>query len=278
MNGFLHHIVLNGDLVEATAARISPLGDGFSYGLGVFETVRVLRGRPVFFVDHFARLQRSARELGLAFATTAGELGGRCVRCLAANQLEDGGLKIAVFQDAAGIGELISARAAAYLPVHYEKGFALKTFSTSRHDDGLSRLKTLNYLENLRARRAAQAAGGDEALFVGADRRVLEGAASNVFVVKGGKIFTPPADGRILPGIARGQVLGILEVGRAHESAIEASALFEAEEIFVTSALLGVMPVAAVDEKRYDLTRNPVTRALMAAVRLRQLESVEKTV
>lgn len=271
MGPFLHHVILNGRLIEAGEARISPLGEGFMYGRGLFETIGVLRGRPAFFDGHFARLRRSAGELGLAFAATADELRERCGRCLAANRLDDGSLKIVVFQDAAGTGELILGRAGAYLMEHYERGFRLKTFSVDRREGGLFHLKTLNYLENFRARQAAQAAGGGEALFVDAGGLVLEGAASNVFVVKGGEVLTPPADGRILPGIARGLVLKNEHV---RESEIPASALFEADEVFVTNALLGVMPVAAVDERRYDPGCNPVTRSLMAAFRLQQSQSV----
>src|SRR6267154_6908128 len=93
-------VVLNGRLFDAGEARISPLGDGFMFGLGLFETIKVLNGRPVFFSDHFERLRRSAGELGLAFTASAAELRARCEQCLTANGLGEGSLKIVVFQDA----------------------------------------------------------------------------------------------------------------------------------------------------------------------------------
>ncbi len=206
-HGYQPQVVLNGRLLAAGEALVSPLGEGFMYGLGLFETIKVLRGRPVFFQDHFERLRRSAGELGLPFTTASGELHARCLRCAAANGLDDGSLKIVVFQDTAGLGELIATRANSYSDINYKIGFALKIFSEDRRSAGIFSLKTLNYLKNLRAKQAAQAAGGDEALFIDAGGLVLEGATSNVFVVKGGEVLTPPLEGRILPGIARSRVL-----------------------------------------------------------------------
>jgi branched-subunit amino acid aminotransferase/4-amino-4-deoxychorismate lyase len=270
---FQPHVILNGRLLEAGEARISPLGDGFMFGLGLFETIKVLSGRPVFFSDHFERLRRSAGELGLPFTAAAGELRARCGQCLTANGLDEGSLKIVLFQDTDGPGELIVARKKTYLAEHYERGFALKTFPAGQREGKLFGFKTVNYLKNLQAKQAAQAAGCDEALFIDSTGQVLEGAASNVFVVKGGEVLTPPLDGRILPGIARSRVLQLLKNGR--EYAVPVQLLSGADEVFVTNALLGVMPVAAVDQQRYDLTRNPITKSLMEAYRKLQMQSVE---
>jgi branched-subunit amino acid aminotransferase/4-amino-4-deoxychorismate lyase len=273
-HGYQPQVVLNGRLLAAGEALISPLGAGFMHGLGLFETIKVLRGRPVFFPEHFERLRRSAGELGLPLTTASGELHARCQRCAAANGLDDGSLKIVVFQDMAGLGELIATRVDSYSDSNYKEGFALKTFSEDRREGGIFGLKTLNYLKNLRAKQAAQAAGGDEALFIDAEGLVLEGATTNVFVVKGGEVLTPPLDGRILPGIARSCVLQRLAGGRARECAVTTELLFGADEVFVTNALLGVMPVASVDQQGYDLSRNPITKSLMENWRKLQLESV----
>jgi branched-subunit amino acid aminotransferase/4-amino-4-deoxychorismate lyase len=272
-HGFQSQVVLNGRLLAAGEARISPLGDGFMFGLGLFETIKVCDGRPVFFSDHFDRLRRGAGELGLPFAAGAGELRARCARCLSANGLGEGSLKIVVFQDTEGPGELIATRENAYLAEHYEQGFALKPFFGGQREGKLFSLKTVNYLGNLQAKRAAKAAGCDEPLFIDSAGLLLEGATSNVFVVKGDEALTPPLDGRILPGIARRRVLQLLKNGR--ECAVPSRLLASADEVFVTNALLGVMPVAAVDRQRYDLNRNPVTKSLMEAYRNLQLHSVE---
>jgi branched-subunit amino acid aminotransferase/4-amino-4-deoxychorismate lyase len=273
VSAYQSHVVLNDRLLDAGEARISPLSDGFMFGLGLFETIKVLRGRPVFFADHFERLRRSAGELGLSFATSPDELRARCERCLAANSLDDGSLKIVVFQDTDGPGELIATRKSAYFPEHYERGFTLKTFPGGQREGKLFGLKTVNYLGNLQAKQAAKSVGCDEALFVDSAGLILEGSTSNIFVVKSGEVFTPPLDGRILPGIARGHVVQLLK--NVRECAVPVKRLTEADEVFVTNALLGVMPVVAVDRQRYDLNRNPVTKSLMEAYRKLQLNSVE---
>jgi branched-subunit amino acid aminotransferase/4-amino-4-deoxychorismate lyase len=270
---FQSHVLLNGRLLAAGEARVSPLGDGFMFGLGLFETIKVLNGRPVFFSDHFERLRRSAGELGLAFTVSVAELRVRCEQCLSANGLGEGSLKVVVFQDADGPSELIATREKTYLPEHYERGFALKTFLAGQREGKLFGLKTTNYLGNLQAKQAAKAAGCDEGLFIDSAGLILEGATSNVFVVKGGEVLTPPLDGRLLPGIARHRVLQLLKNGR--ECAVPAQLLSGADEVFVTNALLGVMPVAAVDQQRYNLNHNPVTKSLMEAYQRLQLQSVE---
>jgi branched-subunit amino acid aminotransferase/4-amino-4-deoxychorismate lyase len=270
---FQSHVLLNGRLLDAGAARISPLGDGFMFGLGLFETIKVLNGRPVFFEDHFERLRGSAGALGLPFTASAAEVHARCEQCLTANGLGEGSLKLVVFQDTDGHGELIATREKTYLAEHYERGFALKTFPGGQRAGKLFGLKTVNYLGNLQAKQAAVAAGCDEAMFVDSAGQILEGSTSNVFVVKGGEVLTPPLDGRILPGVARNRVLKLLKNGR--ESAVPTQLLSGADEVFVTNALLGVMPVVAIDQQRYDLNRNPVTKALTEAFRRLQLQSVE---
>lgn len=260
-------VILNGRRVAAEAAAISPLSEGFLFGLGLFETIKVLGGRPLFFAEHEARLRRGAAALGLSFATSAEVLRARCLDCVAANRLVDGALKVVLFQDTAGAGELVLTRSSTYQSNHYERGFWLQTARDGTREDGICGLKTLSYLKALVARRAAQAAGFDEALFVDGGGRVLEGAASNVFAVKAGKVFTPGLDQGILPGVTRSLVLRLLERDQVREGVVPESLFLEADEVFVTSALLGVMPVSRIGERRYDVRANPMTKALMEGYR-----------
>ena len=267
------HVVLNGRLVPAAEARVSPLSDGFMYGLGVFETLKVLNDQPVFFAAHFDRLRHGAAEIGLPLPTPRDELRVRCGQCIAANQPAAGGLKIVVFQDAGQVGELILPRAGGPPAEQYARGFRLKTVPDCRSENTLTGLKTLNYLKCIRAKRTAHAAGFDEALFVAPGGALMEGTMSNVFVVSGGIVHTPPLAEGILPGIVRAAVLRT----RKHEMreiSVSTSMLFDADEVFITNSLLGVMPVAEVDGRCYDMADNPVTRSIMEAYRALELESV----
>lgn len=267
-------IILNGERVAAHDARVSPLSDGFMYGLGLFETIKVLSGRAVFFEDHFNRLREGATELGLSFAPSLGEMQARSARCIAANHLVEGVLKLVVFQDAARVSELILTRSDTYPPELYLRGFRLNVFRDGQRQYKIVGLKTLNYLKSLTARREARSAGFDEALFVDGSNHVLEGAATNVFVVYDGSVITPPLDGGILPGIARARVLQLLKREGVREAVVTTSLLREAEEVFVTSSLLGVMPIAQIDEHCYDVNNAPVTNAVREAYRTLEVQSV----
>lgn len=256
-------VVLNGAALPAAEARVSPLGDGFMFGVGVFTTLKVLDGAPVFFREHHARLGRDAAALGLA-APDAAELRARVQLCLDRNGPGVRALKIVRFQDVAGAGELIVPRPFSFPPEFHERGARLRSLRPEA-DAGraLAAHKTINYLAHLRARRDAQADGLDDALWIAGDGTVLESASSNIFAVCGGEIVTTATDDALLPGVARQIVLWLRPSAR--EQKLTRALLAAADEVFLTNSLIGVLPVAAIDERRYDVTRNPVTRALAAA-------------
>ncbi|MBW8782428.1 MAG: aminotransferase class IV family protein [Verrucomicrobia bacterium] len=263
-------VMLNGKLRSDHAATISPLHEGFLYGHGLFETIKVVARRPVFLAAHHARLTASAGALELPYAVPLEVLRERIRDVLNANDLTQGCVKVVLFNQGDTTGELIATRALAYSPETYARGFRLQTRRTDRRLNSLSAHKTLNYLENIRARRAALAAGCDEMLFIDDTGQAIEGAGTNLFIVRGGVAFTPPLARGPLPGIARAQVLGLLGPDRAREADIDVAQLHAADEIFVTNALMGVMPVSRIDDQIYDLARNPFTRALLDAYRARE--------
>ena len=268
-----HHFAIRGDeLVEAAELRVSPLGDGFMYAHGLFETIRALDGKPAFLDRHHLRMQQGAHTLGLELATSVEEWRERLARLAHANQLGDGSYKVVRFRDDGGVGEFAVSRANGYTPPQYARGFRLRTAPASRAGS-LHGVKSIAYLENHLARRAARADGFDEVIFANPAGNLLEGAGSNLFVVVAGKVFTPPAVD-LLPGVARGVVL---ELGgtNAEERPLTPALVAAAEEVFVTNALMGVMPVSELNGRCFDLGRNPVTSALAAAFAKRQRESVD---
>ncbi|MFI5356649.1 MAG: aminotransferase class IV [Opitutales bacterium] len=266
------HVILDGALIPAASARISALGDGFLFGLGLFETIKVLAGHPVFHREHFARLGAGAAALGLPLPASPAELLAHCRQCIEANRLADGALKVVVFQDDGRVGELIVPRTTRYGAEVYARGFRLHTVPTHRAGP-LAALKSLNYLECLRAKQAAQALGCDEALLTDPAGTVLEGSTSNVFMVRDGLVHTPPLGLGILPGIVRAQVRQLLPRDQVRESAISRAQLLAAEEVFVTNSLLGVMPVARLDDHEFSLSSNPVTRSVRAAFQAREQQA-----
>ncbi|RRJ99604.1 aminotransferase class IV [Opitutaceae bacterium TAV3] len=197
-------------------------------------------------------------------ASTA-ETGARITRLLAALGMPAAAVKIVRYQELSGTGEIITARPLPCKPTDYIRGFRLQTLSQpTRKGRALPAHKTLNYLENLLARRAARAAGFDEALFVTPCGTVLEGSASTLFIVKHGLVLTPPLALGILPGVMRAAVLAHLGPQRAREEIVTRDELLAADEVFVTNALMGVMPVVRIDAHEFDQNA-PVITALRAA-------------
>ena len=255
-------VMLNGKLRSDHAAAISPLHEGFLYGHGLFETIKIVEGRPVFLPAHHARLTASALALDLPYALPLAELRGRILAVVNANALREGSTKVVVFNQEDSAGELIVTRPIVYSAETYARGFRLQTRRTGQRINDLSGHKTLNYLENIRARRAAIAAGCDEMLFIDSSGHVIEGAGTNIFIVRDGVALTPPLSAGPLPGIARAQVLALLGPDRAREAPVDIALLHNATEVIVTNALMGVMPVSRIENHAYDLAKNPFTRAL----------------
>jgi 4-amino-4-deoxychorismate lyase len=272
----LSHVILNGALIEAGRAGISPLGEGFLFGRGLFETIKLSAGKPVFFVEHAERLRRGAGELGLDWQTSNEELASHCNLITKANAAADGVLKLVVFQDEKGVGELILTQESRYAPERHAQGFKLKAVPDAGRIGQFHRLKTLNQLANLTARAAARAEGWDEAIFFDSSGQLLEGTATNLFVVARGRARTPGMDAPILPGIARAEIIRLGACGPVEETTVTLVQALEADEAFVTNSLVGVMPVSRIGRRDYDLSRNPVTRSVMSAFRAAEAESIER--
>ena len=266
-------VMLDGKLCSGHSARISPLHEGFLYGHGLFETIKVRDGRPLFLAAHHARLTASGHALELPYKLPLDKFRERLLKVISANSVAHGSAKVTLFNQGETLGELITTREFTYSPETYARGFRLQTRPTGRRVSGLSGHKTLNYLENIRARRAALAAGYDEALFIDTTGEVIEGAGTNLFIVRDGVALTPPLASGPLPGIARAQVLALLGYARARETVITTADLLAATEVFVTNALLGVMPVSRIDERALPIPQ-PFTSDLQAAYRTRETQSL----
>jgi branched-subunit amino acid aminotransferase/4-amino-4-deoxychorismate lyase len=132
----------------------------------------------------------------------------------------------------------------------------------------ISRFKTLSRLERDLAWRAARARGRYDALLLDAADQVVEGAATNIFFVRGGWLWTPDVSLGALPGVARAIVVNLAEATRiaVQTGAFPLAELESAEEVFLTNALVGVLPVRELDGRRvWDSAPGPMTRTLATA-------------
>jgi branched-chain amino acid aminotransferase group I len=275
-------VYLNGSLMSRSQARLSPFDYGFLYGYGLFETMRAYSGHIFLLEQHLDRLSRSAQLLGLNLELETSTIKKALYDTLQANNLKDARLRLTL---SGGEGEiipdlsscksptlLIVARSYTPYPCHvYQKGFKTIVSSTRRNSRSwLSKMKSLNYLDNLLAQREARLAGADEAILLEDQGFLTEGSTSNIFLVSQGNLLTPSEDSGILPGITRKMVLDLApSLGiKAIERRITLEELLRADEAFFTNSLIEIMPLTWVAEQAIGSERvGEVTQSLIETYR-----------
>ncbi len=280
-------IWLNGEFTERDSAMVSALDAGVQHGVGLFETMHASGGRVFRLHDHLARLQRSARTLGLTESLRINPL-AEAVRRTVERAGEDRARVRLTLTGGAGHGApgrpgvegadptilIVAQRATEYPEAMFERGVAVALAETRiSHADPCAGHKTLNYWWRLRELRIAGARGGAEALLFDTTNHLACGMVSNVFLVRDGLLRTPPAWGEYeagapadapdpraasggaaparptLPGITRMAVLD-----GAGELGLECAALpltiedvLGADEVFLTNSGWGVLPVTRIE-------------------------------
>ncbi|HET6666841.1 MAG TPA: aminodeoxychorismate lyase [Intrasporangium sp.] len=280
MTGSLPRVWVNGDLVDPAAPSIAALDHAVTVGDGVFETAKIDRGRPFALSRHHARLERSAAGLGLpAVDLTLVAKGIDAV--LEGEPIDFGRLRYSV---TGGIGPLGSDRAAGELtyivvaasqPRPPASGKVTVVPWTRNESSAVAGLKTTSYAENVVALARAKEVGAMEAVFGNTRGELCECTGSNIFVVVGGEVLTPPEDSGLLAGITRELVLEwAAEAGvPLRETALPLDVLRTADEVFITSSTKDVLPVHAVDDRTMPV--GPVTTRLRDVFRSRAEQDLD---
>ena len=285
-------IYLNGSLVPHSKAKISVYDHAFLYGYGLYETMRAYNGKIFLLERHIKRMRDAAETIGLAEKLAGIDLAKACKDTLAANGLKDARLRVTIsngeseaapWTDNRGAPNVV-VTARPYTPFSadkYNEGFRVGITSERRcRQSVIATLKSVNHLASVLARMEAAALGLDEALLLNDDGYIAEGGGCNVFFVKSGELQTPPLDSGILPGVTREAVIEIAEgMGiKVKETNIKPQGLKQFDEVFVTNAVIEVMPVTAVRDSGGQILRigsgkpGEITRRLIAAYR----EKVER--
>ena len=266
-------VFVNGELVEEAAARVPALDRGLLYGYGLFETMRSYGGHLFRLQEHYRRLCEGAALLGLETPLSLPALREAIRAVLERNGLTDASLRLTVTAGPSDATEPSKAQVVLfargptdYPEALYERGMAAVISPIRRNETSpLSRVKSLNYLDNLLAREEARRQGADEAVLLNSQGFVAEGSASNVFLVKGNELLTPSVQSGALPGITRQVVLELAPAAGlgSKEAEIEPEALSEAGEAFLTSSLKEVMPLTMLDGRPLGSGRpGPVSKRL----------------
>lgn len=246
---------VNGSLVRAEEAVLSLWDRGARDGGAIFETVRVYDGEPFAWEQHLERLVLSAAELGFPVPPSPSRLRKSMGELLAAQSMTDAVVRITVTRGIAGgrptrTGAWIEAES---VPARLWNGQRTASATTilSAHpfaSGWLGRHKTTSRLAWDLAREEARAAGVDETILVSPQGLVLEGAASNLFIVRAGEVLTPSLALDVLPGVARAVVIALCSelAIPVREAAIPLDQLLEADEVFLTNSVQEVLPVGVL--------------------------------
>ena len=275
---------VDGALVDEHEARISPFDHGLLTGDGVFETLRIYRGEPYCWRRHYERLARSASGMGLAIPPSPA-LRRAALDVIAANALTDARLRITVTGGPSPLGSergratptLILA-ASELPPPGPATPVSVVTVPWPRNERGaLTGLKTISYGENVRALAMAKEAGAGEAIFPNTRGELCEGTGTNVFVVTGGVLRTPPEDSGCLAGVTRALILELadrLDIA-AEETTLPLSAVATGDEAFLSSSTRELQAISAVDGNRLPVAPGPVTTLLADAFRRQVAEHLD---
>ena len=272
-------IYVDGKYCDEKNAKISVFDHGLLYGDGIFEGIRAYNGRVFQLKEHIDRLFCSAKAILLDIPMSHGEMMKAVVETCRQNGIRDGYIRLLVTR---GIGTLglnphrckdpsiiiIADKIQLYAPELYEKGMEIITVPTTRnlHSALNPAIKSLNYLNNILAKMEANIAGCEEAVMLNAEGFVSECTGDNIFIVKAGRLFTPPLSAGALHGITRGVVMDLAreEGVSVAEPNLTRYDLFNADECFLTGTGAELIPIVKIDGRVIGTGRpGPLTGKLV---------------
>lgn len=272
----IESVCINGEPVRPAEARVSVFDAGFMQGVGLFETMRTYQRRVFRLEHHLRRLIASATALGWATAPELDALRENVARVVEGASGDDdlrvrltvttGALR-ATDADTPPLTIVASATGDVRYPAEcYTKGVTV-TLCPYRHnrDDPTAGHKTTSYYARLAALRRAHARSAFESLWFTHDGHLAEGCISTVFVVENERLYTPPLDTPVLPGVTRAAVIEAAEhAGVAvAERPLSPEDVRTADEVFLTSSLMQLVPVVRIERERIgDERPGDITRAL----------------
>ena len=276
-------VYLNGKFVPANEAVVSVYDHGFLYGDGVFEGIRVYGGRVFKLKEHIARLYTSAKAIAMEIPMEQEQFIENVLQVVRMNEVVDGYIRITISR---GVGLGLDPRVckkptivittdtlSLYPEEMYRNGLEVTTVST-RVPSPQSiepRIKSLGkYICNIMAKIEANRVNAGEGLMLNMEGYVAEATGDNIFIIKDGRIYTPPSSAGILEGITRNTVIGLAKES-GYEVTEKMMTLFDvytADECFLTGTAAEVIPAVNVDGRRIgDGKPGEITNKLIMAFR-----------
>ncbi len=256
-------VYLNGLFTPLANAKVSILDRGFCYGDGLFETMRAYNGKIFRLDQHIDRLFKSLPLIFLEIPMTEKEVKDAVLETFNRNNYKNAIIRLTLTRGVNTFGFQIDPDTPPTLVVHarphkplpkaiYQNGVQITLISMkASHFPGMKQsLKTCNFLSNILIREISARKGSVEGVIVDPELGVTEGATSNLFIVKQGVLKTPAVNNSVLEGITRRVVI---DIARNHkipvaESFLSAEDVLTADEVFITSSGIDILPVTQVDD------------------------------
>ena len=268
-------VYINGLFWAIDKATISVLDRGFTYGDGLFETMRSYSGKIFRLEGHLDRLFRSARSIFIDLPMTKNEIRSAINASIEINKLSNSIVRLTITrgEQDPGLNIDYSALPTVVILVRptkvisknvYKKGIGIKLYKKSAiRTQGISdQIKSCNYLSNILLREKAIKDGFFEAILLDNNNNATEGTISNIFIIKNNQLKTPSLNEFVLSGIIRKAILDICRANNISfkETAITEKDLYEADEIFLTNSGIEVLPVSNINHRKLkDINPNSMT-------------------
>ena len=272
-------VYIDGEHYPKSRAKVSVYDHGLLYGDGVFEGIRAYDGVVFRLKEHIDRLYRSASVIMLSIPLTKEEMINAVLETLRKNHLRDAYIRLIVTR---GVGDLGLDPRKCKKPTVIIITDVIRLHSGEAKENGIRTMlvwvkrdpvdatshevKSLNYMNSILAKIEANIADLDEAICLDKNGHISEGVAENIFIVKKGKVITPPTSTGALVGITRDVAMKLAEkLGyKAVESNITPTDLFTADEAFFTGTAAEIVPIVEVNKRVIgNGDPGPITRRLM---------------
>lgn len=287
-------VAINGEIFKPNEAKISVFDRGFLFGDAIYEVTRSY-GRIFYQIEpHIQRLYRSAEWIGMDLGKTQAQMIEHIYNIYKKVDCDDVYMRIQISRGDGPIGmsknlvkkpnEVIIIYPFVQIDQKYfNEGAKIYVAPRLRNTKKAldPNIKSGNYLNNVLAFNEGEKEGAFETFMINSQGHITEGTTSNIFMVKGNSVITPPANYDILVGITRGIVMEIAQdLGyQVEEKGFDLKTLQEADEVFLTSSTREIVPVKDVNGKSFSVHKYEKTRALIEGYKAytnRYLEKAKK--
>lgn len=268
----IHRFVYHNDrVVPIEQVRLSPGQAGLLNGWGLFTTLRIVEGEAFAFERHWRRIEKDAERTRLPLPFQPERVRVQLGELLRANEVREGTARIYIVYNHTGFWTSsekmpdvdLLLYSAGLPPYHEPVRLALR--SHGRHAASpLAGVKTTAWLNNVWHLQEAQKAGFDEVVLLNERGEVAECTAANIFLVRGGRVVTPPLASGCLEGVTRAVLLEVAPAAGVpvDERTLAPEDLYAAEEVFISSTNRNLLGVGEIEAHRFPHAPGPVTRKL----------------